>query len=144
MDQIRPPTIQSIAHSIARTQANLSHENLSLSSTKTWGINIQPTMIPWSTAQRTAYETNTKNTTSVYFNSTIISHLKHRPTFSILYKVNLRAMYARPHYIFFDKIHNPCDDITTYVTPTHLADKGTFLLEHIIPTIDNIINPHII
>ena len=143
MNQIRPPTIQSVAHSIVLTQTKPSHENLFLSSTKTWGINIQLTMILWSTAQR-AYETNTRKATSVYFNSTIISHSKHRPTFSILYKVNLRAMYARPHYIFFDKIHNPFDDITTYVTPTHIADKEAFLLEHIIPTIDNIIKPHII
>ena len=53
-------------------------------------------------------------------------------------------MYIRPHYIFFDQIRNQCDGLITYVTPSHLADKEVFLLEHIRPTIENIINPQII
>ena len=53
-------------------------------------------------------------------------------------------MYSHPHYIFVNQIRNPGGGLTTYVTSTHLVNKEVFLLEHIIPIVDNIINPRII
>ena len=61
-----------------------------------------------------------------------------------IYEVLLRAMYHRPHYLFFDTIHHPCNGITTMVTSMYLENKKMLILEHIHPTSDGILNQNVI
>ena len=53
-------------------------------------------------------------------------------------------MYHCPHYLFFDTIRHPYDGLTTMVTPTHLENQKVFMLEHIRPTFDGLLNLHVI
>ena len=43
----------------------------------------------------------------------------------------------------FETIRHLCDGLTTMATPTHL-EKKVFMLEHIRPTFDGLLNPHVI
>ena len=74
-----------------------------------------------------------------YFEVKTPSYLLHN-----IYKVLLRVMYHRPHYMFFDTIRHPCDGLTTMVTLTHLENKKVFMLDHTCPTFDGLLNPHVI
>lgn len=57
-----------------------------------------------------------------------------------IYEVLLRAMYHRPHYLFFPEICHLCNGLVATVTPTHLLDHPVSPLSHIRPTIDAIVD----
>ena len=84
-------------------------------------------------------------------NNLMVSELHHRLEIKTpdcllhnIYEVLLRAMYHHPHYMFFDTICHLCDGLTTMLTPTHLAEQQVFMLDHIRPTFDGLLNPHVI
>ena len=57
-----------------------------------------------------------------------------------IYEVLLRAMYHRPHYLFFPEICHLCDSLVAMVTQTHLLDHPVYPLSHIRPIIDAIVD----